>query len=174
MMKTKGAVVVPLLLAALLAGSASAQEPPAAPMPAATPKAEVSFTLEPVPGAYQYNEAGRKDPFDSLLRLKEIEVDLSKLPEIQRLETATMQIKGLALVPGKEPVAMLVDPATKKYYYVKPGDLVGRNQGEVTRISQDGIVIQEKFKDFLGKITTRDVVLRTSKPLKIDTKGGTP
>jgi Tfp pilus assembly protein PilP len=172
MMRTMA--VVPLLLATLLAGLAGAQEQPAAPTPATTPRQEVLFTLEPVPGEFQYDESGRKDPFDSLLRLKEIEVDLSKLPEIQRIDTAALQVKGIVIIAGRPPMASLFDPATKKYYSVSPGDMVGKNQGEVTSISTDGIVIQEKFKDFLGKITTRDVVLMTSKPIKIDTKGGTP
>ena len=175
MTKTIG-VFLPLLLAVVVAVPAQAQEPPAAPAvaPAAVPRTEVPMTLEPVRGDFMYDEQGRKDPFDSLLRLKEIEVDLSKLPEIQRLETSTLQVKGLVIIPGKPPLASLYDPGSKKYYNVYPGDLVGKNQGEVTAITADGIVIQEKFKDFLGKITTRDIVLRTSQPVKIDTKGGTP
>jgi Tfp pilus assembly protein PilP len=48
-------------------------------------------------------------------------------------------------------------------FIITEGTLIGENNGIVTQVSKDGVTIKQHFKDYMGRVTTREVVLALKK-----------
>lgn len=80
---------------------------------------------------------------------------------IQNFEVG--QFRVLGIIAGlKQNSALIVDPAGKAYV-VKPGMDIGKNGGQITRISSTTIEVIEKYKNENGKIVKRTVKLTLPK-----------
>lgn len=102
---------------------------------------------------FQYRADGRRDPFVSLLEIREpIEEDVE--PETPLQTFGLKELKLIAIVIGQgEPRAMVVAP-DKKAYTLSSGVKVGRNQGVVQRVTENEVVVEEHFRDFSGGLKT--------------------
>lgn len=106
-------VVMALALLLLVSGAASAQTVKRGPAaPSNDSVSTVSFNRE----VFQYDPAGRRDPFVSLVRSSEIR------PTISDLRLTTIAFDPL----GQNSVAVLRDLGTKEQYRVKVGTPLGR------------------------------------------------
>jgi len=116
---------------------------------------------EPEKPAFIYVEEGRRDPFTSLLTIKEaVEDEAEPLTPLQKF--GLKEIRLMAIVIGKgEPRAMVVAP-DKKAYTLTRGVKIGRNKGVVQEITPEEIIVEERFRDFAG--TTRTEVKRMTLP----------
>jgi Tfp pilus assembly protein PilP len=56
----------------------------------------------------------------------------------------------------------VADPAGHSFV-LKEGSAIGKNRGRVIRIEDDLILVEEKFVDFEGTVTTKDVEMRIAK-----------
>ena len=60
------------------------------------------------------------------------------------------------------PRALVADPAGRSFV-LKEGSSIGKNRGQVIRIKEDMILVKEKFVDFEGAVSTKDVEIRLEK-----------
>lgn len=130
-----------------------------APMPTASAPAEEVTPAEPEPEEpeFVYNELGRRDPFTSLLAIKEpVTDDAEPLTPLQKFGLKELRI--IAIVIGKDEPRAMVEAPDKKAYTLTPGVKIGRNKGVVQTITPDEIIVEERFRDFAG--TTRTEIKR--------------
>ncbi len=160
-------IVGGLLLAPWVALEAAEESPAQA---QAAPKAAESGALQappaapPAPSIYEdthYTGSLRRDPFKSLLILRQTERDVSKLPPIQQVELQSFKVVGVIMDAKTGNRAMVLTPGNKSYV-VKQGDVVGRNEGEVISIDGQGITVKEKFVDFMNRETFVTTVIKAS------------
>jgi type IV pilus assembly protein PilP len=139
---------------------ARSSAPPERPAP---PKEErvAEPEKEPEKPAFIYVDQGRRDPFTSLLAIKEpVEDEAEPLTPLQKF--GLKEIRLIAIVIGKgEPRAMVVAP-DKKAYTLTRGVKIGRNKGVVQEITPEEIIVEERFRDFAG--TTRTEIKRMTLP----------
>ena len=150
-----------------VAGAPAAQ-PPAAPAPGAPPivapgtppQAQAAGGLL-VPGSgFRYDPAGRRDPFKSLLQLEKKQRDVASLPPIQQFDLEAAKVVGVVIDPGRPPQAMIKAP-NGQTFVVRPGTIVGKNEGEVVEITMQGIRVVEKFLDFMNRETRKETFLKS-------------
>lgn len=134
-----------------------------APVHAAPDKSEEVTTIEQEPEkpAFKYDERGRRDPFTSLLAIKEpVEDDAEPLTPLQRF--GLKEIRLIAVVIGKGEPRAMVEAPDNKAYTLTPGVKIGRNKGVVQGITPNEVIIEERFRDFSG--TTRTEIKRIALP----------
>jgi type IV pilus assembly protein PilP len=150
---------------------------PAAPTPAKEPpKPAVEVKVEPPPSgiasSYTYSPVGKLNPFHPLVVDK---TEKTPTPPPKKVEGAgrekeepgtpleRVELTALKLVAVvwdiANPRAMVEDAGGKGYILIR-GTRIGKNQGQVSRITSAGIVVQEKVEGTDGKIKTREVPLR--------------
>ncbi len=108
-----------------------------------------------------YQLMGLRDPFlpfETSLSAEEARKNITD--PLQRLSLSQIGIAGVIL--GKEKRA-LIQEASGMGYIVKEGTLLGENSGIVTAITADGVTIKQHFKDYMGRVSTREVVLSLKK-----------
>lgn len=91
--------------------------------------------------------------------LQEKQKDYSMLPPIQQIDLLGISITGIVLDESQGPRAMI--KADGKSFVVKKGTIVGRNEGEVTEVTLQGIRIVEKFVDFMGNETLKETYIKS-------------
>lgn len=108
-----------------------------------------------------YQVMGLRDPFQAFeTSLSAEEAKKNITDPLQRLSLSQIGIVGVIL--GKEKRA-LIQEASGMGYIVREGTLLGENSGIVTRITADGVTIKQHFKDYMGRVSTREVVLSLKK-----------
>lgn len=111
--------------------------------------------------AYSYNPGGRRDPFMPLIikqAEKAKEKSVAGRPPLERYDIKEFKLTGI-LWGGFGFNAMLEAPDGKGYF-IRVGSVIGPNRGVVKRITQDSIVIEEKFKSYTGEAQAREIVVR--------------
>ncbi|MCX5917735.1 MAG: pilus assembly protein PilP [Deltaproteobacteria bacterium] len=153
---------------------------PAAPKPAATPapakvppKPEAEVKVEPPRAvSYSYNPQGKPNPFQPLVveRPEKSATPAAKKVEgakreregagtpLERMELAELKLVAVVWDIPK-PRAMVEDKGGKGYI-LTVGTRIGKNQGQVSKITPEGLVVSEKTEAPDGKIKTREVPLR--------------
>ena len=58
----------------------------------------------------------------------------------------------------------MVEDAEGKGYIVEKGVYVGRNFGKVKAVLKDRVIIEERFKDYMGQLKTKEIVLQLHTP----------
>jgi len=153
---------------------------PAAPKPAATPapakvppKPEAEVKVEPPPAvSYSYNPQGKPNPFQPLVVERP---EKPATPAVKKVEAAKREREGAGTPLEKmelaelklvavvwdipKPRAMVEDKGGKGYI-LTVGTRIGKNQGQVSKITPEGLVVSEKTEAPDGKIKTREVPLR--------------
>ncbi|RJR19116.1 MAG: hypothetical protein C4582_10795 [Desulfobacteraceae bacterium] len=108
---------------------------------------------------YRYNPEGKVDPFKSFLTVKEI---IPQAGEEGRpktyLETLDLsQLDLIAIVVSPKGSWAMVRDAKGLGYPVVEGTPIGLHGGVILSISDGKIIVREKYRDFRGKVVTRDV-----------------
>jgi len=108
---------------------------------------------EPLEEIYSYVAEGRRDPFASLLKIREPLNDQAE-PETPLQRFGLKELRLIAIVLGQsEPRAMVVAP-DKKAYTLIAGVKLGRNNGHVVEITENKVVVEERYRDFSGALRT--------------------
>ncbi|MCG8684931.1 MAG: pilus assembly protein PilP [Desulfobacterales bacterium] len=124
-------------------------------------KSEISTTLA------KYDTKGRVDPFVPLLREKKepttaavgadgkpIKLKPKRiLTPLEKMDIS--QIKLVAVIEMKGRSVAMVEEASGKGYEVGIGTYMGKNNGQVTAINSDGIMVKEYVRDFKGILRER-------------------
>jgi len=146
----------------------------AAPAPVKEPPsttAEVKTTEPPPAATYSYNPQGKPNPFQPLVvektatpvspqkKLEQAGRAGEKEPgtPLERMELASLKLVAVVWDIPK-PRAMVEDSGGKGYI-LTVGTRLGKNKGQVTKITPSGVLVSEKYEED-GKIKTREVPLR--------------
>lgn len=150
--------VTPLILAAALLGETpiNAQAPapnPVSPATAATPTNQIP-ALEPQ--GYDYNPAGRRDPFISLVRRTTQATGTSAHPRPTGLGGLSVeQIRMTGVVKGRQGFSAIVKGVDNRTYYVKAGDEL--YDGKVRVVTADAMFLTQNVNDPLSDAKTREI-----------------
>jgi len=105
-----------------------------------------------------YDFKGRVDPFIPLISEKKesapVAVAKAKIPKrvltpLEKMELS--QIKLVAILQSAKGTVAMVEEASGKGYEVRVGTYMGRNGGQVSAITPDGLRVKEFYTDYRGK-----------------------
>jgi Tfp pilus assembly protein PilP len=144
---------------ALMASLEAKKKPPTAPAPKPAGKpAEPDFAA--IDGGFSYDGVGMRDPFRSFEweeRSRKALMGGDKGP-LQQYDVN--QLSLLAVVWNTGTARALVQDPSGKSYIIGTGTRIGKNEGRVTAINDNLVVVKETYVDFLGQETTKDIEMR--------------
>ena len=79
-------------------------------------------------------------------------------PPLERYDIKEFKLTGI--VWGGFGFNAMLEAPDGKGYFIRAGSVIGPNRGVVKRITQDSIVIEEKFKSYTGETQAREIVVR--------------
>jgi|AMFO01.1.fsa_nt_gi type IV pilus assembly protein PilP len=162
---------VPVLIAAMLFGSASAFAADTAQNAADagnTDNAELPDAMQHMVKAPPMDLDNLRDPFASYLAmvarrgqriLQEKRLQLANRPRevLENFDLATLKLVGI-YKQGEERVAMVQD-ATGKGYIVRRGNYMGTNNGRIEKIDNNTVYLVEQVLNPAGEIVDHQVTL---------------
>lgn len=111
---------------------------------------------------YSYNPAGKPDPFKPFIQLTPVrEASRGPLTPLQKFDIS--QLKLVAIISTPEGNIAMVEDATGKGYFLKKGTWIGKNDGKVTKILKDKVIIEEVYQDVFGQRKTNEISLSLQK-----------
>ena len=114
---------------------------------------------------YVYDPSGKRDPFQPFIATQTpITPEGEKIPITPLQQYDLSQLKLVAIMVGKGEGRAMVEDAEGKGYIVEKGVYVGRNFGKVKAVMQDRLVIEERYKDYMGQVKTKEIVLQLHPP----------
>ncbi|HNY63906.1 MAG TPA: pilus assembly protein PilP [Deltaproteobacteria bacterium] len=143
-------------------GGKDSQQPAKKPEPtAAVAKQDIKPVMAPEEQKKpEYQVTGIRDPFLSFEKPLTKE-DLKTMADpLQKISLSQIYLVGVIM--GKDKRA-LIQESSGMGFIIKEGTLVGENSGIVTGIRPDGVTIRQHFKDYMGRVNTREVVLSLKK-----------
>jgi len=110
--------------------------------------------------AYSYDPIGLRDPFRTFEMEEKSRMALlgADTGPLQQYDVQQMQLLAVVWNTGQAR-ALVQDPAGKSYI-IASGTRIGKNQGRVTTIDDNLVVVNETYVDFLGQETTKDIEMR--------------
>ena len=137
------------------------------PPPKATPRKDAASPAPEIEKErdYVYDPTGKRDPFQPFIatqtpvRPADEEVPITPLQQYD-----LSQLKLVAIMVGKGDGKAMVEDAEGKGYIVEKGIYVGRNFGKVKAVLKDRVVIEERYKDYMGQVKTKEIVLQLHPP----------
>ncbi len=147
--------------------SGKAPSPTATPItakPSEKPVSQPTPTLieqQPPQIEYSYNPAGRRDPFAPIIEREEKQAKTSARPPLERYNISDFKLTGI--IWGGFGYNAMVEGPDGKGYFVRVGTIMGLNRGVVKKITQNKMVIEEKFKNFSGETESKEIVVELQK-----------
>ncbi len=111
-------------------------------------------------GESRYVAEGKRDPFRSF-HFKNVGEPVVAMGPLADFDLTQLSVVGVVW-NTTNPRALVADPAGHSFV-LKEGSAIGKNRGRVIRIEDDLILVEEKFVDFEGTVTTKDVEMRIAK-----------
>ncbi len=108
---------------------------------------------------FTYNPAGKPDPFKPFIQLTPIRESSRGTPLTPLQKYDISQLKLVAIICTHEGNIALVEDATGKGYFLKKGVWIGKNDGKVTKILKDKVIIEEAYQDVFGQTKTQEISL---------------
>ena len=145
-----------IIAAALLAATPVSGQTPA-PSPAAAAATTPAPKVPPLePQGYEYNPAGRRDPFISLVRRTTQATGTSANPRPTGLGGLSIeQIRMTGVVKGRQGFSAIVKGVDNRTYYVKAGDEL--YDGKVRAVTADAMFLTQNVNDPLSVAKTREI-----------------
>lgn len=108
---------------------------------------------------FVYDPTGKRDPFRPFIRAEEPvqPQDVVQSP-LQRYDLS--QLKLVAIIVGAGQERAMVEDSEGKGYIIRKGTYIGNRFGQVKEILPDRVIVVEKYRDYLGRVRTREVVLK--------------
>jgi type IV pilus assembly protein PilP len=124
--------------------------------PAVTP-APQSLAPTSATGSYSYDPSGRRDPFKPVgLEVQEPGAARLDLPPLQRVGLTELSLIGI--IWGGFGYSAMVQTPDGKGYTIKRGTRIGPNNGVVSAITENALIVQEQYSDVYGKKQVREYV----------------
>ena len=114
---------------------------------------------------YSYSPAGKPDPFKPFIQLVSARGgSRAALTPLQKFDIS--QLKLVAIISAPWENIALVEDVTGKGYFLKKGTWIGKNDGKVTKILKDKVIIEEVYQDIFGQTKTNEISLSLQKELE--------
>ena len=112
---------------------------------------------------FSYNPVGKPDPFKPFLQLTSVREGSRSgiLTPLQKYDIS--QLKLVAIISSPEGNIALVEDATGKGYFLKKGTFIGKNDGKITKILKDKVIIEEVYQDIFGQTKLNEISLFLNK-----------
>lgn len=141
-----------------------AQKPVPKPPPKAASTQETSSSTAPViieESKYVYDPTDKRDPFQPFIATQTPfrPPGAEEIPITPLQQYDLSQLKLVAILVGTEEGRAMVEDSEGKGYIVEKGVYVGRNFGKVKAVLKDRVIIEERFKDYMGQVKTKEIVL---------------
>jgi Tfp pilus assembly protein PilP len=106
---------------------------------------------------FSYDPKGKRDPFRSFEweQMKRELLNQEDGGPLEQFDLAQLSLVGVIWDVGTAR-ALIQDPSGMSYV-VGEGARVGKNEGRVTRIDDNTVVVRERYTDFAGKVSTKSV-----------------
>ncbi len=114
--------------------------------------------------AYTYNPVGKPDPFKPFIQLNPVKESSRKIPLTPLQKYEISQLKLVAILSTAEGNVALVEDAAGKGYFLKKGTSIGQNEGRVTKILKDRVIVEEKYQDIFGHGKTNEISIMLHRP----------
>jgi len=113
-----------------------------------------------VADGFSYDPAGRRDPFRSFVweYMKREYADATSRGPLEQYDLAQLALVGVVWDVGRAR-ALVQDPSGMSYV-VAAGARMGKNDGLVTRIDDNLVVVRERYVDLYGNEAMKDVEMR--------------
>ncbi|MGH7233230.1 MAG: pilus assembly protein PilP [Nitrospiraceae bacterium] len=113
--------------------------------------------LPAVPGEYSYNASGRREPFSAIVKNGRLPGEENQnLPPLQRIGLTELNLIGI--IWGGFGYSAMVQAPDGKGYTVRQGTRIGPNNGTVSSITENAIIVHERFTDVYGNKQVREYV----------------
>jgi len=121
-------------------------------------------TVAKIEETYHYNPTGKADPFkpfiDVELVKKKTVVQSSPL-SLNPLQRQTVeQFKLVGIIGDNRGRRAMVQDGAGKFYSLLPGAYIGLNNGRISKILADRIIVDEKIRTDEGKIESRKIIIK--------------
>ena len=110
---------------------------------------------------FSYNPSGKPDPFKPFIELAPLRARTVPLTPLQKYDLS--QLKLVAIIATPEGNVALVEDGTQKGYFLKKGTWIGKNDGKVTKILQDRVIVEELYQDVFGQPKKSEMTLMLHK-----------
>ena len=152
-------LILPGLAAAILVACGGDEKPgPATPMrPMAPPTAAVEPVQpeESLDADYRYEPEGKPDPFESFVRVNLYADGDDFASPLERFNLSQLIVTGIVWATTN--ARALIEDPTGKGYIVGVGTAIGKNQGKVIKIEDNGVWVKETYVDFHDRATTKEI-----------------
>ncbi|MAE93101.1 MAG: hypothetical protein CL910_00430 [Deltaproteobacteria bacterium] len=108
--------------------------------------------------SYVYDPIGKRDPFRSFVLDRVKDIDASAKGPLEQFDLSQLSITGVVWQAGNRR-ALVIDPSGQAYI-VSEGDRIGKNNGQVITIGDSRMTVKERYEDFHGDMTTKEIVMR--------------
>jgi type IV pilus assembly protein PilP len=161
--------MVLLIICLFLMGGCGEGTPPSSIPSKTRPPSVVKKKEEPVKVAekkepekkeeYSYNPAGKPDPFRPFIQLISGKggSQTGPLTPLQKYDIS--QLRLVAIISSAGGNIALVEDVAGKGYFLKKGTWIGKNDGKVTKILKDQVIVEEVYQDIFGQTKTNEVSL---------------
>jgi Tfp pilus assembly protein PilP len=104
---------------------------------------------------------GSKDPFKAFIDTGDIKKQQAKTAPISPLQRQDLFMFNVVGISGsdQEGWKAIVEDGDKKFYIIKVGTLIGLDEGRVSQIRPDRVVVAVKDPDSKGKINNITIML---------------
>ena len=117
-----------------------------------------------------YDPTGKIDPFEPIFKTRERRPTEKKdkrrrrtpLTPLEKLDLSQLRLVGI--IQAESGNRALVEETSGKGYIIKKGTYIGLNEGVVSSISKDGIIVRETVENYYGEVNVRNRELRIQKP----------
>ncbi|MEJ2695315.1 MAG: pilus assembly protein PilP [Candidatus Sulfobium sp.] len=114
------------------------------------------------PEVYEYEPAGRRDPFTSLIAIAKEKQQQKKSPNpMENFDVSEISLTAIVWA-GDHYYALITLPNNKSYTITK-GMTLGLYGGKVEKITRDSVLVREQVRDYRGRLKTKDTILRLRK-----------
>ena len=117
-------------------------------------------------GGYAYDATGKRDPFRSFVEEQKLRLTKTERGPLEQFDLSQLTVVAVVWDTGR-PRALVEDPSGRGYV-VQVGTPVGKNDGSVTSIGDNAVVVRETYVDYLGAQTSKEIEMRT----RSTTQGG--
>lgn len=108
----------------------------------------------------------RRDPFRSFIEEQKQALAKTERGPLEQFDLSQLTVVAVVWGTGR-PRALVEDPSGRGYV-VQVGTPIGKNDGTVTDIGDNAVMVRETYVDYLGAQTSKEIEMRT----RSTTQGG--